>query len=1014
MATTFQILRPDDLLALTIEPRNLRLDTSDPKNPALVVADAKKPAYLIIQFPPQNISEQAFFESSAISSPPYNTPPPPPDPGPIPLAPPGSVSAIMAGPSRLVFEVPASVKRIPYSIEALLDWSVLRLNVSAVAKVPPKGPVPLGLTITPPKDVETAIEMPYRLILSPNSDVGWLHASAPVSHNGRTELWHTRMARLVSTGKPPAKTRVDPTELNPIPLRAIWSPDFVADGPIPSLLDVGPFLSSLAPGDRDQIVILTSGFNGYYIAAQGTRLPFVPRPINASRVFLSALGGWLDSRGDWNPLPSYDFGSGQTDTLALTEWVHHATEGRDHYVKVVYQGYLYPFGHRASLVKVTERKFIGGDEGVVPSPTAYLRQRMYVVVREPVKTYKGAPYTFKGLEMPFAAQVKIKTRVTPNIDQPSLPPSPVIGASDSFWINVGQSGFPFHLAAQDLAGAAIDFTTPLIFVPNDEQNLTAVQTQYAASTQRSCKVRSKNVTYADPTAGDTKLKTSEMFFDTQLLRSTQPFGGVAPFIPKLDAATSATVTIPALTEMLGIQGSTQIHLYQGYLTSGLDSHAGVYASLNNPPSVAFPADKSGGFATPTLSVTGMSARKGLVGGNPDDAANGLIDPTAFFDVTAKLFGTIPLQNLVPLIAGSTKANAAQNAPEIRSQDLPNSKNPQTITTKVHWAPQLQDYPPPSAPQGALSVNFNQNGAKSELTLLATLERHLDGTPPLSQVHGKLSNFLITLFGVVGLKITSITFDSKNGGKMNVAAELPASKPIEFLGALAFVQQLSDILPPGIFGGSGPSIRLTPTFIRATITIGLPPISVGVLALENIAITTGLDLPYLDGKPGFEFAFASRGAPFLLTVECLGGGGFVHLIINADGVQMVEGALEFGGEFSIDLGVASGGVHIMAGIYFQLKSTTTTLTGFVDIGGEVSVLGIISVSIDLNLSLSFIHSAQGDKVQGRATLTISVHIVFFSISVSVSVEKSYGSGSGDPKVFQLIGPTDWASYAEAFA
>jgi hypothetical protein len=150
------------------------------------------------------------------------------------------------------------------------------------------------------------------------------------------------------------------------------------------------------------------------------------------------------------------------------------------------------------------------------------------------------------------------------------------------------------------------------------------------------------------------------------------------------------------------------------------------------------------------------------------------------------------------------------------------------------------------------------------------------------------------------------------------------------------------------------------------------------------------------------------------VECIGGGGFVHLVLTADGIQMVEGALEFGGEFSIDLGVASGGVHIMAGIYFQLAGSNSTLTGFVDIGGEVSVLGIISISIDLNLSLSFIHTSSGNKIQGRATLSISVHIIFFSISVSVSVERSFGSGSGDPRVSDVLTAGDWSNYALAFA
>jgi hypothetical protein len=1037
MSLSFELLRPDDLLALTIELRNLRLDKSHPKKPLLVIEKAADPAYIIVNFQPQSIVERAYFETAPIATPPYNQPPPPPDPATSDvLDPPGKVPARMTGPSRLVFLLPKNFKPLPFSIEALLDWSAFKLVVSPTAAVAPQGPVPAGLTIAPPKDLETSIELPYRLILSPNSNVGWLHATQPVTHAGRTELWHTRMARLVAQGKSTTKVPVDTTATSTIPLRAIWSPDFVDHKPLPGFFFNGPFLAPMNPRDRDEIVILTSGFNGYFTVEKdpktgGTkRVPFVPTPIEASRLFLTALGGWLSSRGHWDKLPSYELAAAvakagrlplpravapAVESLELSEWVHLATLGRDHYVKIVYEGYLYPFGHRASLVKVTERKFIGADEGVVGSPVAYLRQRMYIVVRELEKTYLNAPYTYKGLEMPLRSRVTLKTAVTPEINQPAF--SAVVGASASFWVRVDASDFPFHVASQDLAGAQIDFPAALIFVPVSETTPQAVHDEYAASQsgeRRACKVHSRNVTYADPSAGDTALKTKALYFDAQLTQLAPPFTS-APFIPKLDDKSAATVTIPALEALTGSSPEIKIHLYLPYLKKGLDSNAGVFAEINLPPPVGFTADKSGGFATPNLSVASISARKGLVGGKSEDAAAGLIDPAAFFgNISAKLFGTVPLQDLIPIDAITKKASAGKNAPEIRTQSLPNSKKPQKIVTKVSWAPQLQDYPANPTASSPLQVQFNSDGNKSALTLHATLERYLDGSPPTSQVHGALSNFLITLFGVIGLKISSITFDSTNGSKTTVAAHLPASHPIVFLGALQFIQTVAEVLPPGLFGGAGPSITLAPNYVKVSYTLGLPSISVGVLSLEHIAITTGLDLPYLDGKPGFEFAFASRSAPFLITVECLGGGGFVHLIINADGVQMVEGALEFGGEFSIDLGVATGGVHIMAGIYFQLTNTSTTLTGFVDIGGEVSVLGIISISIDVNLSLSFIHNAQGNKVQGRATLTISVHVFFFGISVSVSVERSFGDAGGDPRVAQLIRPTDWAAYAAAFA
>lgn len=1040
MSLNFDLLRPDDLLALTVELRNLRLDKANPKRPLLTVDKAADPAYLIVHFPPQSIVEQAFFETSQIASPQYNQPPPqPPDPNTSDtLLPPGKVAARMTGPSRLVFQFPKNFKPILFNIESLLDWSGLNLVVSPTASVSSQKPAPPGLKIAPPTDLETSLEIPYRLILSPDSNVGWLHATEPVTHAGRTELWHTRMARLVAQGKSAVKVPIDPTAINTIPLRAIWSPDFVDHGPLPGFFDQGtfPHLSPMTPRDRDEIVILTSGFNGYFTVKQDPstgatkRIPFVPTAIQASRVFLTALGGWLSSRGHWDKLPSYEVTTSlakqarpvqaaifkpPVESLELSEWVHLATEGRDHYVKIVYEGFLYPIRHRASLVKVTERKFVGEDAGVVSSPVAYLRQHMYIVPRELELSYTTAPYKFKGREMPFRSLVTLKTLVTPDINQPVL--SKVNGASDSFWVQVGGSDFPFHIAAQDLAGVQIDFTGPLIFVPFSEKSPQAVQSEYASSQggeRRAFKVHSKNVTYADPSAGDTALKTTALYFDAQITQLSPPYVS-APFLPKLDDNSAASVTIPALEALTGSSPNIGIHLYSGYLNTGLDSNAGVFAQINAPPPVGFTADKSGGFATPNLSVSAISARKGLVGGQPSDAAAGLIDPAAFFgDVSAKLFGTVPLKNLIPVDSITKKASAGQNAPEIRTQSIPNQKNPQKVITKVNWAPQLQNYPLTTSISDPLQIQFNTDNNKSALTLHATLERFLDGSPPTSQIHGALSNFEITLFGVIGLKITSITFDSTNGSKTVVAAHLPGSNPIGFLGALAFIQTLADVLPPGLFGGAGPSITLTPSYVRASYTLGLPSVSVGVLSLEHIAITTGLDLPYLDGKPGFEFAFASRSAPFLLTVECLGGGGFVHLIINADGVQMVEGSLEFGGEFSIDLGVASGGVHIMAGIYFQLTNTSATLTGFVDIGGEVSVLGIISISIDLNLSLSFIHDAQGNKVQGRATLSISVHVFFFGISVSVSVERSYGSAGGDPRMEQLIGSTDWAEYAASFA
>lgn len=1046
MPLTINILRPDDLVVLSIELHNLRLNTTDPKKPELVLDRQGRPAFLVVYFQPQSIAEKAYFETDPNNPhyPKFDKTPPPPKIGTssTKLPAPGNTPARMSDSSRLVFRLPPSVTQIPYQMEALLDWSKLQLVVSPIAAVPDDGSAHPGLTIAAPTPLETALELPYRVIMSPPGDVGWVNATSPVTHAGRTELWHTRIARLVpSPRKPDKKIALAPTVRNPVPLRAIWSPDFVDHGLLPShTLDEVPFLTSMSPRDRDQVVILTSGFDGYYMVDPKTNLqvPFVPTPVHATLLFLSSLGGWWDWRGDWSPLPYYYLTGGagsasgvfrpprvlarsqlttslsgrplvpvRTDSvqaLDLTEWVHVATGARDQYVRIVYEGYLYPFGHKASLVKVSERKVAGSGEAPGDSPVAYLRQRMYIVVREPEKFYAGEPYTYQGREMPLLNHVKINTRVTPSIDQPDYKNS-----TASFWILVDKNPFPFHISGVDVGGTQCNFLASLIFVADSETKLSVVPPWYTGNDAwRVCPVHATNISYADPLAGQTALKTTALYFDSQIINPNPPFPE-APFLPTLDANTAALVTVPALAALLGSTVPIPIKLYPGYLEHGMDPNAGVFADLVQTVPVKFPANKSGGFGTPDLTLQALSARKGLVGGSPDDAAAGLMDPAAFFDEKgARIFGTIPVKDLIP-VNSQNKANAALNSPEIRVRSLPNRRDPKTEITRLNWQPQLKNYA-----RGPVRIFFNAGGRKSILELHARMTRSLDGSPPQSVIRGKLTDFRLSLLGVVTLKFRHFRYISQNGSKSLVIVKLFENNAVTFKGPLSFVQTLAHVLPPGVFGGKGPAIDLMPKHLRISYSLGLPPLSIGVFSLQNIRIMTALALPYLNGKPAFEFGFASRKAPFLLTVECLGGGGFVHVVLDANGVRMVEGALEFGGEFSIDLGVASGAVHALAGIYFQLKAHFTDLTGFVDIGGEVSVLGIISISIDLNLSLSYIASGSGSKVQGRATLTVSVHVLFFGISVSVSVERSFGSGPGDPTVDQMLTAHDWALYASAFA
>jgi hypothetical protein len=208
-------------------------------------------------------------------------------------------------------------------------------------------------------------------------------------------------------------------------------------------------------------------------------------------------------------------------------------------------------------------------------------------------------------------------------------------------------------------------------------------------------------------------------------------------------------------------------------------------------------------------------------------------------------------------------------------------------------------------------------------------------------------------------------------------------------------------------------------VTAGFTLGLPNVSVGVFALENISLGADARIPFLGSEAlTIGFHFCTREKPFRLTVMMIGGGGFVAIRLSPRGLVVLEMALEAGACLSIDLGVASGSVSIMVGIYLRLEADAGSLTGYFRIRGEVDVLGLITASITLELSLTY-EFASG-KMVGRASIEIEVEIFLLSFSVSVSVERRLAGSNGDPTFEQVIGllpdgtSPAWSAYCAAFA
>jgi hypothetical protein len=1286
------VVRPEDLLVVAFEFRNLGVridDVGDGPAAFLSRTDETKQAYLIVHFQPQNIAEQAFFETtpandlklagklnddgSGEARPDRDHPSATPKP--TGLGPPTAsalpVQTLIAGPSQLVFKVPAGAT-IRYTTAGLLDAIrsfELSVGATALPPDPPRifvrpewvgeltevlartgrrrlGPIdrvrararvlrwedetdllpvtmragaallsetalaagaaPIrgtggGADVAPgrleatlegeaafrrvvdrihpdqieailgwlrrhprlaqPRDTETALELPFRLILSPNRYGAWAHSPAPVSSpsTGRTELWHTRLATRQETDD---GLVIEEADHRLRTVRAVWArsgsepPDpqqaFDTDPANSPGHSNEPFRMSLDPADRFDIVHLSANFN---IRRSRTRY-YRPVPVDVDRLLLASLGAWIDSRGRWDP----------PTPLEVEEWRHRGTMARDHYVRVVYKGYLWPFGHRASVVKVTERKLHPpATPGLQGSP-AILRQRMYIVVRQPVLTYRdpglknAAGHRFDR-QFPFT-QVRITTLVTPNLDDPM--DTDYAGKGQSlFWPYVGGAPFQFHLVAEDLEASKVEFTAPLVFVSNavawNTATLNVVRQDYEETlgeTRATVSLNGQRMALApEREPGDTLFEADALGLGVEILSKSQlsTLGEDRPqFYPRLRRA---RIVVPVVKGFTGSETPTVVAFAEEFLRDGFP---GTAAGHPNPGEVFLKVaasqisldfsgggDKVGAFVQPNLDVAGLSRSLGPVGGTAANLANlaaGNFDPAQFFDaLKARLFGVVDLgeliqsvgveaEDLVPKfvteaisavesftaelarlearidelknqadaaagVPAAVKAQVAARQAAIAAKvgdvasaidqlidgtdatvDLRDAldglnvelqatlalldalgaavpsdfrqsvasvidgvltevgegavriaefvtrlrdalKLVEELTMRFGWKPQVQDWP--TAGAGAIFRAKNtKSNADAVFTIAAELQAKTKLRPePRYDVACRLHNFTLNLIGeesFILLHFNKLEFTAKSGMKPDVNVEFD---DIEFTGVLSFVETLRTLIPLDGFSDP-PALDVSEKGISASYSMALPDVAIGVFSLQNLSLGAGFNVPFLLDPLTVRFNFCERESPFLLTVSMFGGGGFFAITLDPDGVEILEAAFEFGASLSVNLGVASGGVTVMAGIYYRMEVDEATLTGYFRLAGEVDVLGLISACIELYLGLAY-EFASG-KCAGTATITIEVSIAFFSTSVSISAERKFAGSNGDPTFAELMGPgpeftvDPWTKYCEAFA
>lgn len=928
--------RPEDLLALEFEFINLRSVAGG----ALERIASGEPALIVVRFPSQHIAEKVFSKLNAGTQ--------------------ELIPAAMAGASRLVFRLPDDLNQLPLTLESLLNWEKWELAVAS----------------GPPGELETAIEFPWRLILSPDGTARWSNPIEPVTIDGNTQLWQTDLVHntpLVPGGNVRAFSSVpgDPSFTPPLVSRV-----------------------------RQDLVALTS--------------PLETRPITAESLSLSILGASARLHGEWPKIP------GSTSTIGLTKYEHVATQGRDQQVITTSTGFLCGTGHRASIVKTIERSPADIAGGALFGTAAFLCERHDVIIEQPCIDYRpmAGAYSFKGREMPLESICLVTRSAQVQESAYSVPT----------WLMTPE-GQPllFKAVASDKTGNQISFQLHLMFVPFEKVGEIQtigniyIENPFGRDKARNIDLHGQIVAMADPgkkRLGSTEVKAETielglaavggtgLGFDADLDATELPPSYVPRFLPFV---VSAKASLPALEELLGGTGAHEIEYDKTYLDNGFDAQAmieGKLVALNPGQTfiglkaalpIEFPSQRGGGLVRPNTAVKALSRTLGAVSA-PVALQEGKVDLSAFKN--ARFLGTIPLLDII-------KPNLLFDATSVE-QDQPGSQ-PRLITrrlggdveTRFVWKPPLID-----KDNGILTLQLE----RADLLLDAKTTRSTSGEGR-SVVIGQLRNAGLDFKNAINVAFGELQFRAEEGRKMEVSAK---DVVLTFMGDLEFVNSLRSILPESGFEDP-PFLTVDGQGVVAGYTLGLPSVGIGIFSLQNIALIAALSVPFVGKPAGVRFAISERHKPFLVTVSLFGGGGFFALAVSANGLEQIEAAIEFGGNIALNLLIASGGVYVMAGIYFGLTANSVQLTGYLRCGGYLEVLGLISVSVEFYLAFTYRKkSPVGNEVWGQASLSVCVKIALFSKSVTLSVERRFAGSDGDPSFRETMAPIQWAEYLQAFA
>jgi len=288
----------------------------------------------------------------------------------------------------------------------------------------------------------SVVELPTRMFLALAPARGWRLRATPALERNRYEIWTAR-------------------NINGATIKPIGSRDAGEDA---DFTDSTPLTVDHRHG----------------IVASAT----VPLPVRD--LALSAQGAWLDVDATFETPTQPD----------IYQWVHRSTMGRDQFVRVVERGFLYPTGHRALYVTVSQRMI----EDKNP-PFAYLEKRTYVELEEPERTFafptddarypstdaQPAAQAARAARQLAMKSLRVLVKTSPALDAETADRI-LLAPTFARWVRVGGRHFLFPMRARDADGQPVDLDVPVIFVKDtcndDPAAMQRIRDEYAVPEKR--------------------------------------------------------------------------------------------------------------------------------------------------------------------------------------------------------------------------------------------------------------------------------------------------------------------------------------------------------------------------------------------------------------------------------------------------------------------------------------------------------------------------------------------------